>query len=49
MKYLYPKNFKFYKLTPCKKLIISKPEERFVINLTYLPNDLLESKKLFIY
>ena len=31
-------NFKFYKRSPVKQIIMTKPKERFVIDLTYIPD-----------
>ena len=32
------KNIKFYKRQPCKQIIMAKPKERYVIDLTHIPN-----------
>ena len=47
------KNINFYKRQPCMQIIMNKPKERYVIDLTYLHFDfknLLDKKNIvFIY
>ena len=39
------KNIKFYKRQPCKQIIMTHPKERYVIDLTYLPEQLCKNNK----
>ena len=38
------KNYKFYKRIPSKQLIFNRPKDRYVIDLTYIPIDLMKNK-----
>ena len=39
------KNINFYKRQPCMQIIMNKPKERYVIDLTYLHFDLYKNTK----
>ena len=43
------KNMKLYKIIPSKQIIMTKPKERYVIDVTYIPIDLINNKKIFIF
>ena len=40
---------KLYKRIPSKQIIMTKPKERYVIDVTYIPIDLINNKKIFIF
>lgn len=40
-------NIKFYKRVPSKLIVLFNPKERYVIDITYIPIDLLSNKKMF--
>ena len=39
---MYKKKIVFYKREPSKQIIMRKPKERFIMDLTYLPVEIIE-------